>query len=193
MDEEKQLVERVLGGDREAEDKFVSVFQPRLFRASRYFLGSQDPEAEDVVQQTFLIALPKLKLYDFRAPLYAWLRQICVHLCYERLRQRNRMLVSLEADLELYSRRLALERTVLGDLDMEKQLKLNLLRELQKGLDDPSRRMLQMRNEGGCSYSEISQALGIPIGTVMSRLARIRQALRTMLKKHLEQEQFEAA
>ncbi len=188
MDEEKELVGRVLSGDGDAEEKFVSVFQPRLYRASRYFLGAQDPEAEDVVQQTFLIALPKLQFYDFRAPLYAWLRQICVHLCYERLRQRNRMLVSLEQDLELYSRKLALERTLLGDQDLEKQSKLRLLREMQQQLDDPSRKMLQMRNELGRSYSEISQDLGIPIGTVMSRLARIRQSLRGMLKRHLEEE-----
>src|SRR4051812_38909963 len=169
--EDREMVEKFLRGDPDAEELFYSLFRPRLYRTAVYFLGSQDPDAEDVVQETFLIALPKIKDFDFCAPLYAWLRQICVYLCYERLRKRKRVLLSLEEDLETFTRKLAAERIREHDDEEEKQFKLALLEKLKMEMDESSRQILFLRDTQGESYSEISRILNIPIGTVMSRLA----------------------
>lgn len=176
--EEKELVARVLAAEAPAEEEFFRAYRPRLLRCSYYFLGSRDPEAEDVVQQTFLIALPKLKDFDFRAPLYAWLKRICVNLCYERLRHRKRMLASMDEDLEIYTRQAAREKHEAGDQEDEKAFLLELVKELQQTMDETSRRILRLRDVEGKSYSEIARVLEIPMGTVMSRLARSRQELK---------------
>ena len=179
---EAALVGRVIAGDHTAEEQFFRLFRPRLYRASMYFLGGQDSEAEDIVQDTFMIALPKLKDYVFKAPIYAWLRQICLHLCYARLHKRSRMLVSLEEDLELFMRRMASDRLQNQDLELAKQEKLAVLRELITQLNPVSREIINLRNVQGLSYTMISQALRIPLGTVMSRLARARDQIRELAK-----------
>ncbi len=186
MSEEEELVGRVIAGDHEAEEKFFRMFRPRLFRASMYFLGGQDSEAEDIVQDTFMIALPKLKYYVFKAPIYAWLRQICLHLCYARLHKRSRVLMSLEEDLELFMQRMAMERLQSQDLETAKQEKLVLLRELIAKLNPASREIINLRNVQGMSYVQISQALAIPLGTVMSRLARARDQIRKLAENPQE-------
>jgi RNA polymerase sigma-70 factor, ECF subfamily len=177
---EQELVDLVLAGDQEAEGTFFRMYQPRLLRTSMYFLGGHDSEAEDIVQDTFMIAMPKLKDYVFRAPIYAWLRQICLRLCYARLRTRNRVLVSLEEDLELYMGRMAVDRLEREDLEGEKQQKLALLRDLKQRLNPDSLRIIDLRDVQGMSYALISKTLGIPMGTVMSRLARSRDQLRKL-------------
>lgn len=93
---EEELVRRVIAGDLEAEEKFSKMFSPRLFRASKYILGGQESEARDIVQETFVVALPKLQSYSFKAPIYAWLSRICLSLSYARLRTRYRLLKSVE-------------------------------------------------------------------------------------------------
>jgi RNA polymerase sigma-70 factor (ECF subfamily) len=183
--EEEELVGRLLAGDVEAEETFFKRYRPRLIRASAYFLGGHDSEAEDIVQDAFMIALPKLSVYVFKAPIYAWLRQICLRLCYARLRTRGRVLVTLEEDLEMFMRRLALERVQNKDLEIQKQQRLALLTELKKHLNTSSQQILELRDVKGMSYILISKNLGVPMGTVMSRLARAREQLRRLVAADL--------
>ena len=187
MGDEEALVRRVIAGDPEAEEKFFKMYRPRLFRASMYFLGGHDSEAEDIVQDTFVIALPKLKDYIFKAPIYAWLRQICLRLCYARLRSRSRVLASLEGDLEMFMQRMAVERIQTDDLEVSKQEKLVLLRELIQKLNPDSRQIIELRSVQGMSYTLIGQALKIPLGTVMSRLARARDQIRKLVAEEPEE------
>ena len=62
-----------------------------LYRAAVYFLGWQDPDAEDMVQEALLQGLRRLETFEGRSRLSSWLNQICVHLCYRRLRERQRL------------------------------------------------------------------------------------------------------
>jgi len=186
MIEEQELVAKVIAGDAAAEEAFFKMFRPRLHRASMYLLGWNDPDAEDIVQETFFIALPKLKDYDFRAPIYAWLRQIALRLCYARLRARNRVLVTLAEDLEVFMQRMAVERIQNEALEVEKQDRLKLLVELKKQLNPDSRQIIQLRDEQGMRYATIAETLQVPIGTVMSRLARAREQLRKLVVARAE-------
>jgi RNA polymerase sigma-70 factor (ECF subfamily) len=193
MGDEEALVKLVIAGDPAAEEKFFKMYRPRLYRASMYFLGGQDTEAEDIVQDTFVIALPKLKDYVFRAPIYAWLRQICLRLCYARLRTRSRVLASLEEDLELFMQRTAIERIQSQDLEAIKERRLARLRVLIQQLNPNSRQIIELRSVQGMSYTLISQALNIPIGTVMSRLARARDQIRKLVEEQDEEDRLEVS
>lgn len=175
---EKDLVERVIAGDPDAEEEFFRIYRPRLYRASMYFLGSHDSEADDIVQETFIIALPKLKDYVFNAPIFAWLRQICLRLCYARMRTRKRLLMSAEEDLEMLLRRRAVEKIQHDDESIDRDHKLKLLQEMKKKLNPVSQTIIELRNVQGMSYTRIAQTLKIPIGTVMSRLSRARDQMR---------------
>ncbi|HUO58923.1 MAG TPA: RNA polymerase sigma factor [bacterium] len=182
MADEKQLVEKILAGDLGAQTAFYEENARRLYPICVHFLGYQDPEAQDIVQDTFLIAFGKLAEFEFRSSLYTWLSHICVNLCYERLRRRKRVLAAEETDLEkfLHSRVAAQEDQ--GREEEEKKGRLELLRRLIRNMGEKCRGILELRDQKGESYVNIARILKIPPGTVMSQLARCREALRKLLE-----------
>jgi len=162
--------------------------QPRLFKAAAYFLSAQDPEAEDVVQQAFLIAFQKLDTYDAsRASLYTWMARICVNLCYQRMDRRRREQAQALDDLELAASALAQERHEALEAASLKEGLLSVLREQMLRLGEACRRVLDLRDVQGLSYADVGRKLKVPIGTVMSRLARCRQSLKELVQAKLKE------
>jgi RNA polymerase sigma factor (sigma-70 family) len=181
MNDERELVRKILAGDREAQTLFYRENARRLFHVCIHFLGPEDDDAEDIVQQTFLIALQKLKDFEFRSSLYTWLSGICANLCYERLRRKKRVLASLQEDLEKLTIPLAASREDRAAAEEEKSKRLALLERITLSLSERCRQVLESRDRGE-SYIHISRTLKIPIGTVMSQLARCRKALRNLFE-----------
>ena len=79
-----------------------------------------------------------------------------------------------------------MERVQSEDLEELKQQRLGLVREMKLRLNLDSRRIVELRDVQGMRYAAISLALDIPMGTVMSRLARARDQLRTLVEAALE-------
>lgn len=144
----------------------------REIYAYAYRLCGSRGDAEDLAQAVFLTAQEKIgQLRDAasaRAWLYAVLRSHFHKLC------RKRKPVP-EASLELNLDQLAETPETRQAIDSE---------QLQRALDalpDPYRLVLVMFYFDDCSYREIAKQLDLPIGTVMSRLARAKGRVRTML------------
>jgi RNA polymerase sigma factor (sigma-70 family) len=174
-----QLAKAVRAGDPAAEELFFRRYQPRLYKAAAYFLGPRDPDAEDVVQQALLIAFQKLDSYDpKRASLYTWMARICVNLCYQRLDKRRREQATAWEELEAALEPQAQARRSAQDEAGRKEALLALLREGLKRLGEACTRILRLRDQQGLSYAQVGRELKVPIGTVMSRLARCRRQLK---------------
>ena len=139
-----------------------------------------------IVQQTFLIAFKKLEVFEFRSGLYTWLDHICVNLCYERLRKRKRELASLAQDLEKLTRSHSGLLEERREEEKEKKTRLELLWRLAESMSDKCREVLVLRDRQGESYIDIARSLKVPIGTVMSQLARCRKALRHMMENEVK-------
>jgi RNA polymerase sigma-70 factor (ECF subfamily) len=150
-------------------------------------LGYQDPEAEDVVQDTLMAAFRQLAGFEFRSGLYTWLNHICVNLCYARLRQRRKAVAQPGEALELLSSPQALQRHTQAGEDQEQALRLLALRQELAAMKEGCRTIITLRDVEGRSYAEVAQALKLPIGTVMSRLARCREALGQRVRKALKE------
>jgi RNA polymerase sigma-70 factor (ECF subfamily) len=118
--------------------------------------------------------------------LFSWLYRICVNLCYERMDRRWRQVAYLQEDLEALAGPLAADRQAQAE-DRARREKMLQLIEAQKGLlGEPCRGLVEMRDERGESYAAISKALRVPMGTVMSRLARCRETLKKLVLKAME-------
>jgi len=144
-------------------------FIPRLRRYARALAGDRTA-ADDLVQDTLERAWSKLHLYRRGTDLRAWLFTV-MHNVYVNQRRAARPVVSLEEEMpELAQPAREMDTLMLRDLDAA----------IRK-LPPDQREVLLLVALEDMSYSEAAGALEIPIGTVMSRLARAREKLRAML------------
>ena len=139
---------------------------------ARYLL--RDPhEAEDAVQEAFLRAIRHFDGFrggDGRA----WLLSIVRNACFTQLRRRRSGGDKVEFDEAIHSpEREGSE----PEADLESSLAADSVREGLERLAAEFREVIVLREMEGLSYKEIAQVAGVPIGTVMSRLARARRQL----------------
>jgi RNA polymerase sigma factor (sigma-70 family) len=152
-----------------------------LLRLGQICLGAYSAEAEDMVHDTYLVALPRLSRELAPGLAEAWFRQICLRLCYARLRDRGGVLRCLEQEMTSYRLAMAVERVPTENLAVQKQQDLGLLRELIKRLQPDARQMIQLRNVHGMAYAQIAACLDIPLADVAERLVQARRKLRDLL------------
>jgi RNA polymerase sigma-70 factor, ECF subfamily len=183
--EDRELVGKVLAGDPSAQELLFKLHRDMLRRVSTHILGYGDPEVEDMVQETFASAFQHLGAFEFRCSLSHWLRQICVHFCYRRWRRRKRMVLQAQDEMEelLVSGAVAQEGKQKVEADRARMMEV--LERGKEGLGKPCRDLIGLRDEQGKSYSDISEILKVPMGTVMSRLARCRETLKELIQRLL--------
>ncbi len=137
-----------------------------------YRLSGSVHDAEDLTQQVFLVAQQKLgqlrKMESVRGWLFAILRNSFI-----RTQQRRHPVPA--ASLRLNLDTIPADTPNEGDIDRER------LQQALNGLPDAFRVVLVMFYFEDCSYREIAKELNLPIGTVMSRLARAKGYLRSRL------------
>jgi RNA polymerase sigma-70 factor (ECF subfamily) len=144
---------------------------PRLRRYARALTGDRS-RADDLVQDTLERALVKLHLWHPGSDLRAWLFTIMHNVHINQLRAHAG---AVSASLDDEAMQLAAQ-PVQPDMLELRDLQGMLLR-----LPDEQREVLLMVGLEQLTYGETAAALGIPIGTVMSRLSRARERLRSLL------------
>jgi RNA polymerase sigma-70 factor (ECF subfamily) len=141
------------------------------YRAPAVYVAAQllrDPtEAEDVVQEAFMRVLRSLHQYRGEASFYSWFYRIVINLCMDRLRRAARH-PTVPLDEETDDAPAAWDETRL-------QVEALLAR-----LSPEMKVTLLLREVGGLSYEEIALELGVPIGTVRSRLSAAREQFRRL-------------
>lgn len=149
----------------------VAQYIPRLRRYARALTGER-VAADDLVQDTLERAWNKLHLWRPGSDLRAWLFTIMHNVFINQVRGRaGEQLVSLDDEaMDLPDRGLPADPLEIRDIDAA----------LRK-LPDEQREVLLFVGLEQLSYEETAQALGIPIGTVMSRLSRARARLRRVM------------
>jgi len=185
--DDRELVQRLLAKDEKAQQYFFNTYWNKLYKACVYVLGHKDPEAEDVAQEAFIVALRKLPEFEFRSTLHHWLFRICTFLCYERIRLRKKRLVQLQENIDNLPHSVQAEHGRRREEDTEQKRMIELVARQRDLMGDPCRSLLRLRDEEEESYSSIAETLKVPIGTVMSRLARCKEALKKLVLSALEE------
>jgi len=175
------LIERCLSGDQAAWEQIVRQHWRKVFNLAYKFVGRHD-EAEDLTQDIFLKIFKALKTFDRRANFQTWLISISRNLCIDHYRsvrkERETMARDVDAsELVPVSR----ERGPHGELE-QVDLK-HLIRLALAELPPTLRQAVVLRDLQEFSYQEIADQLGLPEGTVKSRINRGRLELARQLKR----------
>jgi RNA polymerase sigma-70 factor, ECF subfamily len=157
--------------------RFEQLVLPHLDSAAnlaRWLLRNR-ADAEDVVQEAMIRAY---RFFDrFRGgDARPWLLQIVRNSCFSWLEKNRPSELSTEFDEEVHQHTTATPESLVTQADERNRLMLAL-----DVLPARSREVLVLRELEGCSYKEIAEITGIPIGTVMSTLSRARERLQRIL------------
>ena len=177
-----EAVTRSRDGDQDAFRVLVERYQGRAYRLAARLLGDSDL-ARDAVQEGFLKAYGSLGRFEGRSGFYTWLYRLVFNLCID-MKRRNRSSRHVEWNDEAAARLAPTDDTPPDSgpaIELDRgELRVALAQAVEQ-LPEEARRTLLLREVDGLSYAEIAKALGIPKGTVMSRLHHARRRVRQLL------------
>ena len=174
-----ELVSRARAGDSSAFHALVDRHAAYLYGVAASMVGNA-ADAEDVVQETLLGAFRGLRSFEGRSSVKTWLTSILIRQTAMRHRSLGRRpAASLDTVAEVESGQSAAPRTESTDTRLD-------LAAAIRTLSPEHREVIGLREFGGLSYEEIAEALGVPRGTVESRLFRARRELQERLREYLD-------
>ncbi len=180
---DESLVRRSQSGDTEAFGVLVERYMKRSYYAALGLVGSPE-DARDLSQEAFARAFRHRKKIDPERPFYAWLYQILRRLCFnfnrDRRSRRDKLNEASEWLAEEASTRVANPRP---DRALEQAESRKRVRDAIESLPERDREVLVLKEFEGLRYREIADLVGIPIGTVMSRLYAARKRLAATLEE----------
>jgi RNA polymerase sigma factor (sigma-70 family) len=168
---QRELVERAMAGDHDAFTELARVSIGRLYVVASLIVRD-DGIAEDATQEALVAAWTHLAALRDPDRFEAWLHRLLVHACYREAGRRRRR-GSVEVHVPVIESPMA---DASGDLADRDQLERGFRR-----LDTGQRAILVLHHYLGLSLDETAEALGVPPGTVRSRLHRATQAMRAAL------------
>lgn len=182
-EEERRLIVAARKGDRAAYGRLVEAFRERCFAAALSLLNNEE-DARDLSQDAFIKAYRALERFDLKRPFYPWLYRILRNGCLNHLKRHgSHRKVSLDALTEVSH--LQFEAKTEDPVEsIQAEQMAGHLHEAIGQLKPEFREIILMKHFQEMTYEEIAQALGIPIGTVMSRLFHARRGLAKLMEPH---------
>jgi RNA polymerase sigma-70 factor (ECF subfamily) len=173
---QRELVERAMAGDHDAFTELARVSIDRLYVVARLILRD-DGRAEDATQEALVAAWRRLAGLRDPDRFEAWLHRLLVNACYREARRgRRRGIMEVHVDLLAMPEASGATDTAI-DLADRDQLERGFRR-----LDVDQRTVLVMHYYLGFSLDDAAEVLGVPPGTVRSRLHRAINAMRAALE-----------
>ena len=184
---DQELARLVAQGDRAAIELFIRRYDQLMYRTARSIVRD-DADAEDVVQEAFLLAHRGIERFRQEAKLSTWLVRIVVNASIARLRASKRQPATIRLDDTDPSETLGRDGATpeRPDEHLARADTRRLIEARIEALPDAYRLVFVLRAVQELSVEETANALGIPNATVRSRFSRARNLLRKSLSAHLD-------
>ena len=178
MTDDRLLLQKAQEGDRKAFEALISLHSRGVYNLALGYTGRHH-DAEEITQSVFVKVWKALPQFRGGSAFSTWLYRLTINACTDHYRREKKR----QGDLSLDDPDLAPIRDTAPSpeeiiLRREEQA---ILRKALAELPEPHRVVLILREMDGLDYKEIAQILEIEVGTVKSRLARARRALRDKL------------
>jgi len=182
------LIERCLRGDQQAWEAIVRQQWRRVFSLAYKFVGKHH-EAEDLAQDIFLKLFRSLHTFDRRANFQTWLISVSRNFCIDHYRSVRKERETIDRDISAGDL-MPHSKEISPHLALERRDRRELLRRAFQALSPTLRSAVLLRDINELSYQEIAERLGLPEGTVKSRINRGRLDLaRHVRRLQLEEEE----
>lgn len=180
---EQELVSAAKAGDQQAFEQLVQDNQNRIYSLAVRLAGDRE-EAFDLAQEAFVKAWQGLPAFQGESSFATWIYRLATNVCIDYLRKQKRRR-QVESEVSLDDEELSWTEPADWSQDPHRQLERSEQgRALARGLEalpEQQRQILVLRELSGLSYQEIAEKLNLDLGTVKSRIARARMALRKIL------------
>lgn len=186
---ELAIVERCRRQDYEAFGKLVDAYQNRVFGFVRRMVPNAE-EASDITQDVFIRAFQSFHRFDGRCSVRTWLFRIAYNLCIDRARKVNRTPteVSLQGTADIDETFDVPDgRWQPDQVAIDGEL-ADAIEAAISTMSEKLRSVLLLHDKEDLPYEEIAQLVGVPIGTVKSRLFLARAHLQQHLRNYLQLE-----
>jgi RNA polymerase sigma-70 factor (ECF subfamily) len=169
------LIEKIKKGDMEAYETLVKKYMKKAYNVALYY--TKNPaDAWDISQQGFVNAWKGIRRFNTNNPFFPWLYAIIKNEALTRFKKEKR-------EEEKKGSGLPLKSIGSPEENLEKKEKVRKLQKALLKLDKEKREIIYLRHYADMSYKEISGVLGLPEGTIMSRLYYARKALQKEFMK----------
>ena len=194
MSDEKTdiLIKSALKGDMQSFEELMYQYEKKVYNvALRVFKNPED--AKDISQDVFIKIYKNLDKFDNKSSFSTWLYRITTNTCIDELRKRKgKETISIDNDIEddegNFKREFADNEPTPEEKVISKEGESEIIKSMNT-LSDEHRTIIVMRDIEGLSYTEISEIIGVSIGTVKSRISRARLQLKNIILKR-EQKDF---
>ncbi len=182
---DEDVVRRVVDGDTAAFGVLVERHERRVYNLALRMTGREE-DARDATQDAFLTALRKLSSFRGEAAFTTWMHRVTVNACYDLLRRRSRAPLLDRTEEHEPEPPPAPDHADASDLSIDVQ---RALLDVQQDY----RTVMILHDVQDLPYEEVAEIVGVPVGTVKSRLHRGRIALARALEDRPARERPEPA
>jgi RNA polymerase sigma-70 factor (ECF subfamily) len=186
---QKEVIESCKAGDEKAFAEIVFHYQKKVFNIAYRMLGNLE-EAKDLAQEVFISVFESIKDLKEEIKFDAWLTQITLNHCRNRWKylKRRQYFNSDLLDDPIETENGNMPRAIVDPSDNPETLyeKKTIQQFIQRGLlklKGDQRELLVLRDLQGFSYEEMGELLGLPEGTIKSKLHRARMDLKEVLER----------
>lgn len=175
----RDLVQKVKGGDKRAFQELVELLMKPAYYHALAILNNHE-DAVELSQRAFIRTWTYRKRIDPGRPFYTWFYTVLKNLCLNHHRNQSRRKETAWSRVDSW---IEPESSLNPSEGVLKKEEHRLLQESLEKLDVADRELIVMKDLENYRYKDISEVLGIPPGTVMSRLYNARKRLKTILEE----------
>lgn len=182
---DQELITESVSGQTEAFDLLILRYQDRLYNALVQILRNRE-DARDAVQESFVMAWTKLATFRGEAGFYSWLFRVSYNVAMSRQRKKKLPTTSINNQLASGSiTPIDHHQDAKPSHRMETTERQQIVQTALENLPEEYRTVLVLKEIENFKYEQIAEIVGVPLGTVRSRIHRARGLLREHLLKLL--------
>jgi len=174
------IIQGCIDGDRRAQQSLYEHFYGKMLAVCMRY-GNGHDEALDMFQEAFIKVFKNLPKYGKQGSFEGWVRRIMVNTCIDHIRKNKKNNQMVELD----DKHGSIEVEAEEDSGILEHVNFSDLIEMVQHLSPAYRSVFNMYIVDGFTHQEISDYLGISVGTSKSNLAKAKRNLRSMLQEKL--------